>query len=148
MKRPVVIAALSTVLWFQTIALCDGLGQIAPPDEPTVKVTVDAAHPWVDSGLTVSKGERLSFAAEGTIQWGAQPGQVAGPQGHDAKAGKLGKGGLIGRVGMTGKPFAIGTTRTPLMMPKNGELFLGINDFVFGDNSGTFQVTVSRPSRP
>lgn len=148
MKRPVVIAALSTVLWFEAIAFCGGMGQIAPPDAPTVKVTVDAAHPWVDSGLTVSKGEHLSFSAEGTIQWGAQPDQVAGPEGHGAKGGKLGKGGLIGRVGMTGKPFAIGTTRTPLMMPKNGELFLGINDFVFGDNAGAFTVAISRSGRP
>jgi hypothetical protein len=148
MKRPVVIAALSLALWFWAMAFCDGRAQNAPPDAPTVKVTVNAAHPWVDSGLSVSKGERLSFAAEGTIQWGAEPGQVAGPEGHGAKGNTLGKGGLIGRVGMTGKPFAIGNTRTPLVMPKNGELFLGINDFVFGDNSGTFTVTVSRSSRP
>jgi hypothetical protein len=32
-------------------------------------------------------------------------------------------------------------------MPKNGELFLGINDFVFGDNAGAFTVTISRPGR-
>jgi len=44
----------------------------------TVTVTVDARHPWVDSGLTVRRNERLSFQAEGTIQWGAKPDQVAG----------------------------------------------------------------------
>jgi len=55
---------------------------------------------------------------------------------------------LIGRVGMTGKPFAIGSTRAPLVMPKSGELFLGINDFVFGDNAGAFTVTIARSGRP
>jgi hypothetical protein len=146
--RQGVVAALSLALWFPLVAPCNGLGQAASSDTSKVTVTVDAAHPWVDSGVSVSKGERLSFAADGTIQWGAQPDQVAGPDGHDAKAGKLGKGGLIGRVGMNGKPFAIGNKREPLVMPKNGELFLGINDFVFGDNAGAFTVTVSRAGRP
>jgi hypothetical protein len=142
------MAALGMVLTFAALTPGEGLSQAASPDAPTAMVTVDAAHPWIDTGLSVSKGERLSFAAEGTIQWGAQPGQVAGPEGHDAKAGKLGKGGLIGRVGMTGKPFAIGNSRIPLVMPKSGELFLGINDFVFGDNAGSFTVAISRSVRP
>jgi hypothetical protein len=124
-----------------------GSGQVALPAVPaSATVTVDARHPWVDSGLTVRKGERVSFQAEGTIQWGAKQGQVAGPEGHGAKAGKLGVGGLIGRVGYTGKPFRIGSTRTPLVMPRDGRLFLGINDFIFSDNAGAFTVTVFRPA--
>ena len=31
-------------------------------------VIVDARHPWVDSGLTVQKGDRLVFEADGTIR--------------------------------------------------------------------------------
>ena len=136
------------VLWLPMGAPSDGLGQAASNGASKGTVTVDAAHPWVDSGMTVRKGERLSFEATGTIQWGPQATQVAGPEGHDAKAGKIGKGGLIGRVGMTGKPFAIGNTRMPFVMPKNGELFLGINDFVFGDNAGAFTVAISRVTEP
>jgi PA-IL-like protein len=143
-----IVAAFCVGLWFLIAAPDDGLGQAAPAGTSKVTVTVDAAHPWIDSGLSVRKGERVSFEATGTIQWGQQSGQVAGPEGHDAKAGKLGKGGLIGRIGMTGKPFAIGTTKTPIVMPKNGELFLGINDFVFGDNSGAFSVAISRVAGP
>lgn len=114
--------------------------------ERSVSVIVDAKHPWVDSGLAVQKGERVSFEANGTVQWGAEPGQVTGPEGHNVKAGKLGKGGLIGRVGNNGKPFPIGRTRTPIAMPKSGELFLGINDFVFADNAGAFTVTIQSPT--
>ncbi len=121
-------------------------GQVALPAAPaSATVTVDAKHPWVDSGLTVRKGERVSFRAEGTIQWGAKPDQVAGPEGQGARPGKLGTGGLIGRVGYSGKPFPIGSTRTPIVMPKDGRLFLGINDFIFRDNAGAFTVTISRP---
>lgn len=55
----------------------------------------------------------------------------------------LGAGGLIGRIG-TGKPFRIGSKNT-LPTQEAGKLYLGINDNVFGDNSGEFRVTVIRP---
>jgi hypothetical protein len=119
--------------------------QVAAAGAANATVTVDARHPWVDSGLIVRRGERLSFQADGTIQWGTKPDQVAGPEGKGGKAGKLGTGGLIGRVGFSGKPFPIGSTRTPIAMPKSGKLFLGINDFVFKDNAGSFAVTISQP---
>ena len=119
--------------------------QAEPPASPSgATVTVDGKHPWVDSGLTVQKGERLTFSVEGTLRWGEEPDQVAGPDGHGAKPGKLGAGGLIGRVGYTGKPFPIGSGRTPIAMRKAGKLYLGINDFVFADNEGSFTVTVRR----
>jgi hypothetical protein len=126
-----------------------GVGQGSSPEAASsATVTVDAKHPWVDSGLAVHTGERLSFQAGGTIRWGAQSDHVAGPEGHGAKPGKVGAGGLIGRVGYTGKPFPIGNTRTPIIMPRSGELFLGINDFVFKDNSGSFVVTITPPRTP
>jgi len=124
-----------------------GLGAVQEKPGDTgssLKVIVDARHPWVRTGLTMQKGEQVSFKAEGTIQWGPGAGDVAGPDGHDPKNGKVGKGGLIGRIGVNGKPFSIGNTSTPFAMPKNGELFLGINDFIFADNAGQFTVTISR----
>ena len=50
-------------------------------------------------------------------------------------------GALIGRVG-TGQPFPIGSQQTPIQMPSDGTLQLGINDDYFGDNSGAFTVTI------
>jgi hypothetical protein len=126
-----------------------GFDQSASPEgTANTTVKVDAKHPWIDSGLTVRKGERLSFKAEGTIRWGSEPDQVAGPDGHGAKPGKLGKGGLIGRVGYSGKAFPVGSTSTPIVMTKSGKLFLGINDFIFGDNERSFTVTVSHAATP
>jgi hypothetical protein len=145
--RPV--AALSITLLLPVGSLPQGSSQGPPPtDTASVTVTVEATHPWMDSGLTVRKGERLTFHAEGTIRWGSEPDQVAGPEGHDRRAGKLGAGGLIGRVGSTGKPFPVGNTRTPIVMSKSGKLFLGINDFIFNDNTGSFTVTISRSEAP
>jgi hypothetical protein len=144
MTHRTAIAAICVTLSLQIVLPRQSFGQgVSPTDRTAVTVNVPAAHPWVDSGLMVHKGDRLLFTAEGSIQWGTKPDQVVGPDGHDAKPGKLGVGGLIGRVGYNGKPFPIGGSRTPLVMPKSGKLFLGINDFIFGDNSGTFVVTIS-----
>ncbi len=120
----------------------------SPADTARVTVTVDGAHPWVDSGLVVHKGERLVFKADGTIRWGDKPDQVTGPDGKNPKPGRVGVGGLIGRVGYNGKPFSIGNARVPVIMPKEGKLFLGINDFVFRDNAGSFTVTIFTPADP
>jgi hypothetical protein len=140
------VAMIGVTLLLTVISLRQGLGQITSPEGTArATVTVEATYPWVDSGLTVRKGERLSFVTSGTIHWGSKPDQVAGPEGHGAKPGKLGVGGLIGRVGFTGKPFAIGSIRTPVTMPQSGKLFLGINDFIFKDNAGSFIVRIFQP---
>ena len=148
MRHPI-MAGISLTLLLPIMSLRQGIGQGASPQgAASVTVKVDATHPWVDSGLTVRKGEPVSFTTDGTIRWGTKPGEVAGPEGHGGKAGKLGVGGLIGRVGYNGKPFPIGSTRTPIVMPKSGKLFLGINDFIFGDNAGSFAVTISQQQTP
>jgi hypothetical protein len=113
-----------------------------PARTPLATVAVSAALPWVDTGLTVHKGDHLSFEATGTIHWGSDEDQVAGPEGHGAKPGKLGAGGLIGRIGTTGKPFAVGNVHGPVTMPQAGRLYLGINDFIFKDNTGQFTVQI------
>ena len=141
------IAAISLTLLLLVVS--QGFSQVASPDgTASATVMVDAKYPWVDSGRVVRKGERFSFQADGIIHWGAKPDQVAGPEGHGAKSGKLGVGGLIGRVGYNGKPFPIGNSRVPIVMPKAGKLFLGINDFIFGDNTGSFAVTISQQQTP
>ena len=145
-RHSAILLVLAPSLWITSFNRVSG--EVASTGATKATVTVDAKHPWVDSGLTVHKGERLTFEADGTIQWGAKPDQVTGPEGHGAKPDKVGAGGLIGRVGFNGRPFAIGKTRTPIVMPKDGKLFLGINDFIFGDNAGAFTVTISRLGNP
>src|SRR5471032_2826599 len=109
--RPVVLVCVTLLLAIGSARGAVGRGT-SPADKGSVTVTVEAAHPWIDSGLTVNKGQRLMFHATGAIRWGTGPDQVAGPEGHGATVGKLGAGGLIGRVGLIGKPFAIGNTAT------------------------------------
>jgi hypothetical protein len=50
-------------------------------------------------------------------------------------------GALIGRIG-NGPAFAIGNQRS-IRAPRNGRLFLGVNDDHFEDNAGHFEVNVN-----
>jgi hypothetical protein len=54
-------------------------------------------------------------------------------------------GALIARVGNSA-PFPIGNNTAPIVMPADGQLYLGINDDEVSDNRGEFIVRVT-PSR-
>jgi len=110
---------------------------------------VEANQPWTDSGITVKKGDRVSFRATGQIQYVQTQGEVAGPDGNDAvrrpdyPVTAMPVGGLIGRVGGSG-PFPIGSNAQPIVMPADGRLMLGVNDNVWTDNSGFFSVVITK----
>jgi hypothetical protein len=114
---------------------------------PPGTVLVQANQPWTDGGLTVKKGDRVTFNTSGQVMF-AQ-GQSAGPDGSGAvrkatyPVAAMPVGGLIGRVG-TGAPFPIGSNSQPIVMPNDGRLMLGVNDDEPGDNSGAFTVAVSK----
>lgn len=109
--------------------------------------TVNGNQDWTPTGITVTKGQRLSFSSSGEIQLSPDPNDTATVNG--AKSARVAPraalprtpaGALIGRVGST--PFAIGSLST-VVAPASGQLFLGVNDDGFSDNQGAFQVTVT-----
>lgn len=114
---------------------------------PAGAVLVQANTAWNDAGITVKKGDRITFNTSGQISYGQA--LTAGPDGN----GDLRKptypvpvmpvGGLIGRVG-NGTPFPIGSNSQPIVMPNDGRLMLGVNDDEIVDNSGAFTVTVTK----
>ena len=122
-----------------------GRGRGGPP-EATVRV--EANRPWTDTGLVVRAGEPISFSTQGTVTFGAN--MTAGPDGNKDHAPNrnfpvpsMSVGGLIGRVG-NGRPFPIGSARSPIEMPNEGRLFLGVNDDQLQDNSDGFDVAINR----
>ena len=111
-----------------------------------------ATSAWVDTGLTVRRGESVAFNASGRVQLSANANDTAGPAGAESgrrptgpMAGVL-AGALIGRIGPVSM-FAIGNQTNPLPMPADGRLFLGVNDDEVNDNTGEFVVDV-RPANP
>lgn len=113
-------------------------------------ITVPATQQWVATGLTVRRGERVTFNSQGEIQFASgERASVSGSMNQRRVSGaplpgEL-AGALIGRIG-NGQPFAIGN-QTAIPMPESGPLYLGINDDNLGDNSGQFSVTLSRAAR-
>jgi hypothetical protein len=118
----------------------------APTTLPaSVGVRVDANQAWVDAGINVSRGNLVAFNASGDIM--VAPGASAGAGGTPALKStqypipSAMAGALIGKVGNSA-PFLIGSNSQPIAMPADGRLMLGINDDGFGDNTGSFSVTV------
>ena|SRR5438067_441282 len=116
-------------------------------------ITVPASQAWTDTGITVKKGDRLSFTTTGqiTIASGSNPEFVATPDGAGNYSGSrtgypvpaMAIGGLIAKVN-NGSPFPIGSNTQPITMPSDGRLYLGVNDTQVSDNSGAFSVTIRR----
>lgn len=109
-------------------------------------ITVQANQAWTSTGITVRRGQRLTFQTTGQVQFSDNANDVADANGkQDARAANAQMpqeltGALIGRIG-NGAPFGIGS-QTSIVAPGSGLLFLGVNDGEFGDNKGNFQVVV------
>ncbi|OFW17414.1 MAG: hypothetical protein A3F70_10515 [Acidobacteria bacterium RIFCSPLOWO2_12_FULL_67_14] len=110
-------------------------------------IVVRSSEPWTDTGISVSRGDVITFDVSGTIQLSTDSNDVAGPAG--ARSGRLAPnaplrnqaaGALIGRIGSSGA-FGIGNQRS-VRAPASGRLYLGINDDHLPDNTGEFNVMV------
>lgn len=126
-----------------------GTGNLAPATGGGI--VVPGNQQWVGTGLTVRKGEVLSFNTTGEIQLSNDQNDVAHSAGArsqryapNSPLPRNFAGALIGRVG--NEVFAIGDQRT-VTMPASGQLFLGINDDSVGDNRGEFRVEINRQTR-
>jgi len=115
-------------------------------------IVVSAKTPWTPTGLTVRRGEVLTFNTTGEIQLSTAPDDVASSAGAksqryatNAPLPRAFAGALIARIG-NGAPFPIGN-QTSVAMPGAGQLFLGINDDGFDDNAGEFRVEIGRQGR-
>lgn len=116
-------------------------------------ISVSPKQAWTATGLTVRKGEILTFNATGEVQLSGDTNDVATAFG--AKSGRKATnsplpnvlaGALIGRIGTNGQAFPIGSG-VSIPMPAAGQLFLGINDDGFEDNQGEIRVDVTRTNR-
>ena len=109
-------------------------------------VRVDGNQAWVDSGIDVKQGDRISISTSGQVQYA--PGNAATPAGArgantNYPVATMGAGGLIAKIGDSA-PFAVGAGNRELRMPADGRLMFGINDDNHSDNSGSFAVTVRK----
>ena len=112
-------------------------------------IAVPAKDPWTQTVVRVTKGEQIRFSATGDILVAANAStQIEGSRTATVATAKYPVptapvGALIGRID-DGQPFVIGGVTQPMTMPATGQLFLGINDDQFADNSGRFMVMVAK----
>jgi hypothetical protein len=118
----------------------------APVPEGSVRVL--ANQQWTATNMTIRRGDRVLFTAEGEVQLSGDAddkasanGSLKGRTAANAPMPSVLAGALIGRIG-NGAPFAIGNQSLPLPMPGDGPLWLGINDDQVSDNSGQLVVRV------
>jgi hypothetical protein len=126
-------------------------------NRPT-EVMVPGNQPWTASGVLIQVGETLTISATGGVSFsaGSKPSPPAGdlpdcltvangPYGWRASpfvANALPCSSLLGRIGETGAIFYIGAGTT-FKAGASGQLYFGVNDNSFGDNSGHWTVEVS-----
>lgn len=115
-------------------------------------ISVSPRQQWTSTGLSVKKGEVLSFNTTGEVQLSPTAGDIAAPAGsktgNRSTAGPMPNalaGALVGRID-NGQPFGIGNLTT-VSMPAAGQLFLGVNDDKLDDNQGEFRVDIQRTNR-
>jgi hypothetical protein len=121
---------------------------VSPASAGTIVVPANQA--WVPTGINVRAGETLNFQTTGEIVLSADPNDKAHSAGHygqrrpgpGAPLPNAFTGALVGRIN-NGEVFPIGNM-TSVTMPASGQLYLGINDDTLGDNSGQFNVTITR----
>ena len=122
-------------------------GQAAPSHARSIVVPSNVV--WTNTGINVSRGQKLRFEPSGEIRISFNGNDVsnAGGTSRNAERAIIGStpvGALVGRVG-NGAPFVIGATPSAIEISDSGRLFLGVNDDHHADNSGNFVVKVWEP---
>jgi hypothetical protein len=125
-------------------------GQAAQIPAGAQTITVPANQAWTDTGITVRRGQQIQFNGSGDIMVAPEASSGVGGSpispGGRLPVGTAGVGALIARVG-NGTPFLVASNTSPIAMPANGRLQLGINDDHHADNTGNFTVAITRVGR-
>ena len=112
-----------------------------------VRVRADAtANGWTDSGLMVRKGQRLRISATGRVSLGE--GRFSTPTGlpRVVDTEKLMRneptGTLIAVIGDDNDEFIPVGANREFYAPRDGRLFLGVNEGKLDDNTGSYDALI------
>ena len=112
------------------------------------RVNVTARVPWTDTGIEIRRGQEIFFSADGEIRWGSNrrdgaAGERNSPTNPNRPLPDRPAAALIGRIGDGNDIFFIGADPGPYRARSGGRLYLGINDDVFSDNTGSLRVEIA-----
>ncbi|MGH9944468.1 MAG: hypothetical protein ACRD9R_19135 [Pyrinomonadaceae bacterium] len=120
---------------------------VAPAFFPIrIRVRADNfSNGWNDSGLMVRKGQRLRISATGRVSLGgglyATPAGLSRPDNEKLMRNEP-TGSLIAVIGDDNDEFIPVGNGREIVAPRDGRLFLGVNEGNLNDNSGAFDVTI------
>ncbi len=111
------------------------------------KVTLNADQKWVDTGIKLKLGQEILFSASGSIYIDKdtqvyQNGELTLNWNNKKSVPNQPTGAIIAKVDDKGEPFYVGNDKAPFQITREGNLYIGVNDFDFSDNSGKFIVTI------
>ncbi len=117
------------------------------PIEISVKVLGDnTSNGWSNSGWVVRKGQRIRISGSGRISLGsgryATPDGIASLPDKDKLMARESTGGLIAVIGDNNNEFIFVGNSKEFIAPRDGALFLGVNEGNLDDNSGVFDVKI------
>ena len=126
-------------------------GAPKPPPNREKKVAVQANLYWNDTGVDVRPNMTIEINARGRIEIGN--GRSTGPDGDISLNNRtsrypmpgVGAGALIAKIRTRGEDSdytVVGANKILKFGNTSGRLFLSANDDVYGDNSGSYTVTI------
>jgi hypothetical protein len=111
------------------------------------KIILSADQKWLDTGINLRIGQEILFSASGSIYIDKekqvyQNGEMTLNWNNKKTLPNQPTGAIIARVGKRGDPFYVGDDKAPFQITQKGDLYIGVNDSDFSDNSGQFTVTI------
>jgi hypothetical protein len=139
---------------FQAALTADALTsavRMLTPTAAVFNISLPADACWMNSGIDVHTGRRVTMAASGIVNtYGGRDGSSNDPNGQTGVCGAIqcplqgaGYGALIGRVD-DGKTFLVGTN-LEFVPTRDGQLHFTVNDWECEDNSGVFDLVITIP---
>lgn len=110
-------------------------------------IVIKGKQNWLDTGINVNIGQEVLFSVTGFINIDEntrvfQNGELKLTLNKTKPLPHHPTGAVISKIGERGKPFYVGNDKAPFHMTRKNRLYIGINDFNFEDNSGSFKITI------
>ena len=117
------------------------------PIQINTKVLADnTSNGWTNTGWVVKKGQKIRISGTGRVSLGngrySTPSGVSSLPDNEKLMKNKPTGGLIAVIGDDNNDFIFVGASVEFIATRDGAMFLGVNEGILDDNSGSFDVTI------
>ena len=117
------------------------------PIQINTKVLADnTSNGWTNTGWVVKKGQKIRISGTGRVSLGngrySTPSGVSSLPDNEKLMKNKPTGGLIAVIGDDNNDFIFVGGSVEFIATRDGAMFLGVNEGILDDNSGSFDVTI------